>query len=332
MLAVDRPNTTDVASSSWSPASHHSRHRRYYQNGYADCYERKEEHHHLITTIKRTQSKRIDIDSEEQKLRCIQNKPRRVCSASATMDVQKSTAGTTVYQQIPRTKNFHIKVYRNGDSSRCVWCMSCSMETIFTSATTKFQNPIRFRRLFDTNGHEIFRSEDIIRGMEYYVSTGENFISPLRAIQSVRHSPLNESDRPIHIVQLEKSDPPRKSGSPKKPDRKDGGPPSPPSYLPTPSTSPSTRSSTCDCSCHMPSVKIVDPCISCCRVFVSALGVCFCGACVWCYKSKCGGLCNCSGTPPGPTPSPPSTSIQPQIENPDTGKNTEFSYWIFSGK
>jgi hypothetical protein len=40
-----------------------------------------------------------------------------------------------------------------------------------------------FKRLFDTYGKEIFKSEDIIRGMEYYVSTRENFISPLRAIR-----------------------------------------------------------------------------------------------------------------------------------------------------
>lgn len=40
-----------------------------------------------------------------------------------------------------------------------------------------------FTRLFDTYGQEIFRSEDILRGMEYYVSTGEDFISPLRAIR-----------------------------------------------------------------------------------------------------------------------------------------------------
>jgi hypothetical protein len=33
------------------------------------------------------------------------------------------------------------------------------------------------RRLFDANGYEIFRSKDIQRGAEYYVSSGENFKS-----------------------------------------------------------------------------------------------------------------------------------------------------------
>ena len=39
-----------------------------------------------------------------------------------------------------------------------------------------------FKRLFDIDGKEILKSEDILRGMEYYVSAGETFISPLRAI------------------------------------------------------------------------------------------------------------------------------------------------------
>ena len=39
-----------------------------------------------------------------------------------------------------------------------------------------------FKRLFDIYGREIFESVDIRRGMEYYVSAGEDFINPLRAI------------------------------------------------------------------------------------------------------------------------------------------------------
>lgn len=78
--------------------------------------------------------------------------------------------------------------------------MSCSMEIVrriffilknknqyfiklFASATRQFQMSILFKRLFDSYGKEIFVSEDIIYGMEYYVSTGENFINPLRAIE-----------------------------------------------------------------------------------------------------------------------------------------------------
>jgi hypothetical protein len=41
----------------------------------------------------------------------------------------------------------------------------------------------RAQRLFEYNGHEIFRSEDIQRDMDYYVSEGEDFISPLVAIK-----------------------------------------------------------------------------------------------------------------------------------------------------
>jgi len=38
--------------------------------------------------------------------------------------------------------------------------------------------PIPARRLFDENGIEIFHSRDIQRGLEYYVSSGENFKKP----------------------------------------------------------------------------------------------------------------------------------------------------------
>ncbi|CAF1521521.1 unnamed protein product, partial [Rotaria sordida] len=88
-----------------------------------------------------------------------------------------------IYKQTPCTKNFRVKVCRNGDISRFVWCMSCSMETILVYATAKFPMSPMFRRLFEINGREIFKSEDVIRGMEYCVSAGENFISPLRAIR-----------------------------------------------------------------------------------------------------------------------------------------------------
>jgi hypothetical protein len=39
------------------------------------------------------------------------------------------------------------------------------------------------RRLFDCDGYEIFRSQDIQRHADYYVSGGEDFISPLEAIE-----------------------------------------------------------------------------------------------------------------------------------------------------
>jgi hypothetical protein len=89
MLAVDDTTTTNVALSSWSPPIHHSRHRYLCQNGYVDCFERREEHHHLIMTKQRSQSRRIDIESEEQKLRCTQNQSQSISGASAAMNAQK---------------------------------------------------------------------------------------------------------------------------------------------------------------------------------------------------------------------------------------------------
>jgi hypothetical protein len=89
MLAVDDTTTTNVALSSWSSPINHSRHRYLCQNGYVDCFERREEHHHLIMTKQRSQSKRIDIESEEQKLRCTQNQSRSISGASAATNAQK---------------------------------------------------------------------------------------------------------------------------------------------------------------------------------------------------------------------------------------------------
>lgn len=44
--------------------------------------------------------------------------------------------------------------------------------------------PSAARRLFDTNGQEIFRLEDLQTTQEYYVSSGENFKDPYKSIRS----------------------------------------------------------------------------------------------------------------------------------------------------
>lgn len=40
------------------------------------------------------------------------------------------------------------------------------------------------RRLFDANGQEIYRNEDVHSNQEYFVSSGENFKDPYRSIKS----------------------------------------------------------------------------------------------------------------------------------------------------
>lgn len=44
--------------------------------------------------------------------------------------------------------------------------------------------PSAARRLFDAQGQEIYRNEDIQSNQEYYVSSGENFKDPFKYIQS----------------------------------------------------------------------------------------------------------------------------------------------------
>jgi len=59
----------------------------------------------------------------------------------------------------------------------------CLLFKILSDATRKLQMIRPAQRLFDRYGNEIFRSEDIQRDMDYYVSEGEDFISPLEAIK-----------------------------------------------------------------------------------------------------------------------------------------------------
>ncbi|CAF2477741.1 unnamed protein product [Rotaria sp. Silwood2] len=54
---------------------------------------------------------------------------------------------------------------------------------ILLEATRKLQLVQAARRLFDANGHEIFRSEDIKRSRVYYVSCGEDYINPWKALK-----------------------------------------------------------------------------------------------------------------------------------------------------
>ena len=44
--------------------------------------------------------------------------------------------------------------------------------------------PLAARRLFDANGQEINRREDIQANQDYYVSSGESFKDPFRSIES----------------------------------------------------------------------------------------------------------------------------------------------------
>lgn len=54
---------------------------------------------------------------------------------------------------------------------------------ILSEATRKLCLVRRAERLFDDNGCEIFKSEDILRDKDYYVSCGENYISSIRAVR-----------------------------------------------------------------------------------------------------------------------------------------------------
>ncbi|CAF1136197.1 unnamed protein product [Adineta ricciae] len=99
----------------------------------------------------------INIDLQHQQGACIR---KRSLTVDTSPNVIQARNSLRIYEQTPRTKNFQL----------------------FASATEKFRSMVMFKRLFDIDGNEILKSEDILRGMEYYVSVGETFISPLRAI------------------------------------------------------------------------------------------------------------------------------------------------------
>jgi hypothetical protein len=56
------------------------------------------------------------------------------------------------------------------------------------------------RRLFDCHGYEIFRSKDIQRDADYYVSGGEDFISPLEAIEGMERVMSDREKYFLHIT------------------------------------------------------------------------------------------------------------------------------------
>ncbi|CAF3324109.1 unnamed protein product [Rotaria socialis] len=85
---------------------------------------------------------------------------------------------TPIYFRPTPTTNFRVRVYRNGDRSRYAYCKSCSMDILFAAATDKLQMPTRARRLFDVNGIEIYHSNQIRRGQDYFVSSGANYATP----------------------------------------------------------------------------------------------------------------------------------------------------------
>lgn len=118
-----------------------------------------------------------------------------------------------------RPKNFRVRVFRNGDNTLCAYCASCSMSIvslsfaniriilfiqIFADATSKLRLIRPAKRLFDYDGYEIFQSEDIQRDMEYFVSSGEDFIDPLDAIEGKTFSMEHFFHKLSHFIIFDK--------------------------------------------------------------------------------------------------------------------------------
>jgi hypothetical protein len=51
-----------------------------------------------------------------------------LCSSSSIYSFRSPVL--PIFERTPPTKNFRVKVFRNGDGSGFVWCMSCSMDIV----------------------------------------------------------------------------------------------------------------------------------------------------------------------------------------------------------
>ncbi|CAF4414553.1 unnamed protein product, partial [Adineta steineri] len=64
---------------------------------------------------------------------------------------------------------------------------------ILQYATEKLHMSSAARRLFDINGQEIYREEDIQSNQEYFASSGENFKNPYKSIKMQTEYGLNST-------------------------------------------------------------------------------------------------------------------------------------------
>ncbi|CAF1169688.1 unnamed protein product [Adineta ricciae] len=110
-----------------------------------------------------------------------------------TSTTSKKRTKTSTQRSSSKSQSFLITIYRNGNHEKHCYCKATSLNAIFQYATEKLHMASAARRLFDANGQEIYRSEDVHSNQEYFVSSGENFKDPYRSIKVQTEYSLNST-------------------------------------------------------------------------------------------------------------------------------------------
>ncbi|CAM4769077.1 unnamed protein product [Rotaria magnacalcarata] len=121
------------------------------------------------------------------------NRPTSAPTRTMTPSAKKRRTGTVIHKTSSKGQTCIVTVYRNGDHDKCCHCKANSLNAILQYATEKLHISSAARRLFDANGQEVYRVEDIQPNQEYYASTGENFKDPYKAIRIQSEYSLNST-------------------------------------------------------------------------------------------------------------------------------------------
>ncbi|CAF3012149.1 unnamed protein product [Rotaria sp. Silwood2] len=121
------------------------------------------------------------------------NRPTSAPTRTMPSSAKKKRTGTSIHKTSSKGQTCIITIYRNGDHDKSCYCKANSLNAILQYATEKLHMSSAARRLFDTNGQEIYRVEDIQANQEYYVSGGENFKDPFKSIRVQTEYSLNST-------------------------------------------------------------------------------------------------------------------------------------------
>ncbi|CAF0848442.1 unnamed protein product [Rotaria sp. Silwood1] len=147
----------------------------------------------LDSAYQRTNVDHLDLSSFFANSNNSFNRPTSAPTRTMPSSAKKKRTGTSVHKTSSKGQTFIITIYRNGDHDKSCYCKANSLNAILQYATEKLHMSSAARRLFDSNGQEIYRVEDIQANQEYYVSSGENFKDPFKSIQVQTEYSLNST-------------------------------------------------------------------------------------------------------------------------------------------
>ncbi|CAF3985284.1 unnamed protein product [Adineta steineri] len=121
------------------------------------------------------------------------NRPTSAPTRTMIASAHKKRTRISHHKSSSKSQTFIIKIYRNGDHEINCLCKATALNAILQYATEKLHMSSAARRLFDINGQEIYREEDIQSNQEYFASSGENFKNPYKSIKMQTEYGLNST-------------------------------------------------------------------------------------------------------------------------------------------